>query len=89
MVPCFRGHRQNVVEFDIAYKGSSQTRHLLMPNKSQYRFGIELKDKGVNKMDTPSLETKCMYVVKREGVYGKTQYRAVTKRYTPWRYAPF
>lgn len=23
------------------------------------------------------------------GVYGKTQYRAVTKRYTPWRYAPF
>ena len=68
-------HRQNVVKFDIAYKGSSQTRHPLMPNKSQYRSGIELKDKEVNEMDTPSLETKCMYVVKRAVVYGKTQYR--------------
>ena len=23
------------------------------------------------------------------GVYGKTQYSPLTKRYTPWRYAPF
>lgn len=39
-------------------------------------------------MDTP-LEAKYRCVVKRDGVYGKTQYRALTKRYTPWRYAPF
>lgn len=38
-----------------------------MPNKSQYRFGIELKDKEVNEMDTPSLETKYRCVVKCEG----------------------
>ena len=40
------------------------------------------------KMDTPSLDTKYRCVVKRYGVYGKTQYRALTKRYTPWRYTP-
>ena len=34
------------------------------------------------KMDTPSLDTKYRCVVKRYGVYGKTQYRALTKRYT-------
>ena len=40
------------------------------------------------KMDTPSLDTKYRCVVKRDGVYGKTQYRALTKRYTPWQYTP-
>lgn len=28
-------------------------------------------------------------LTKRYVVYGKTQYRALTKRYTPWRYVPF
>lgn len=87
--PVLRIHRQNVVESGMAYKVGSQTRHPLMPNKSQYRFGIELKDKGGgNEMDTSSLETKYRCVVKRDGVYGKTQYRALTKRYTPWQYTP-
>ena len=53
------------------------------------RAHVDDEDKGVNEMDTPSLETKYRCVVKRDGVYGETQYRAVTKRYTPWRYAPF
>lgn len=39
-------------------------------------------------MDTSSFETKYRCVVKRDGVYGKTQYRALTKRYTPWQYTP-
>lgn len=39
------------------------------------RFGTELGDKGVAFNADPSLETKYRCVVKREGVYGKTQYR--------------
>ena len=46
-----------------------------MPNKSQYRFGIELGDKGVAFNADHSLETKYRCVVKRDGAYGKTQYR--------------
>ena len=41
----------------------------------KYRFGTELKDKGVAFNADPSLETKYRCVVKREVVYGKTQYR--------------
>ena len=44
-------------------------------NESQYRFGIELKDKGVAFNADHSLETKYRCVVKRDGVYGETQYR--------------
>ena len=55
----------------------------------KYRFGIELKDKGDAFNADPSLETKYRCVVKRDGVYGKTQYNPLTKRYTPWRHAQF
>ena len=44
-------------------------------NESRYRFDIELKDEGVAFNADPSLETKYRCVVKRDGVYGKTQYR--------------
>ena len=37
-----------------------------MSNKSQYRFGTKLKDKGVAFNADPSLETKYRCVVKRE-----------------------
>lgn len=40
----------------------------------KYRSGTELKDKGVAFNADPFLETKYRCVVKREGVYGKTQY---------------
>ena len=48
----------------------------LVPDGFKYRFGAESKDKGDAFNADPSLETKYRCVVKRDMVYGKTQYRA-------------
>lgn len=68
--------------------GNGKRRHQnndpLVPDGFKYRFGTESKDKGDTFNADPSLETKYRCVVKRYGVYGKTQYRGpLTKRYTP------